>query len=146
VYDRTGRLNPRLSSEAAGQGLPVFDGASRWLESLVADPARVEERRRALVAAYGSPIGRTRRLDRYVSDTGSIVEEVLADPESALVMEIVDSEHGRLRRRTTFDYASLPDGRWFRRTIRSEEPHGDRPGERTVVSVVFSNLTVDPAR
>jgi hypothetical protein len=113
---------------------------------MVSDRGRVEERRRALVAAHGVPVGRTRRLDRYLSGTGSAVEEVLADPESGLVMEINNTEHGTLLRRTTFDYASLPDGRWFRRAIRSEETHGDRPGERTVISVVFSNLTVDPAR
>lgn len=144
VYDKDGRLNPRLSQDA-DTGLPVFDGAARWLDSLLADPRQRDERRRSLERAHGAPVGRVRGLDRYLSRHGDMVNEVLADPRTGVVMESSVAREGVLLERVQFEYAVRPDGSLFRHTIRTEQASAEGQ-ERSLVTVAFSNLTVGSAR
>ena len=146
VYDQDGRLNERLSQDGDSAGLPVFDGAAQWLDALLVDPRQGDDRRRALRRAFGAPVGRVRGLDRHVSRDGDTVSEVLADPRSGVVMERNVARGGALRERVQFEYATRPDGSLFRHTIRTEHAsEGDGQG-RAVLTVVFSNLSVDAAR
>lgn len=145
VFDTSGRLNTRLSPPGAeGHSLPVFDGMQRWLDTLIADPQRREERRHELVRQYGRPEGRVRQMDRYRSRRGDTEDEILADPRSGLVVEARQTRRGVLEHQTTFDYQVLPDGRYARRTIRSESRLGEpeEPSGRAVLAVAFANLTI----
>jgi hypothetical protein len=144
VYDNDGRLNTRLSQEADA-GLPVFDGAARWLDALLADPRQGDDRRLALRRAHGTPVGRVGRLDRYLSRNGGTVTEVLADRRTGVVMESSVARDGMLQQRVRFEYAARPDGSLFRHTIRTEQATAEGQ-ERSMVTVAFSNLTVGSER
>ncbi|MGE0461762.1 MAG: hypothetical protein AB7Q16_10375 [Vicinamibacterales bacterium] len=144
VYDRDGRLNPRLSIEGEG-GLPVLDGARSWMDALLLDPQRSSARLRALRQQYGAPTGRVRGLHRFVARDGDRVSEVLADPRSGVVMETCVTRDGEVRERTRFEYAARPDGSLFRHTIRNEQVSAE-PGQGRVIVMAFDNLTVGSGR
>ena len=146
VYDKAGRLDTRLSPEAPGTGLPPFDGAARWIEALRSDPDGRRARLEMLARTYGPPRDRVRNLERYVSNSGDIVDEVLADPETGVVREISRIRGGRLEQRTAFEYEPLPGGALFRHTIRSETPLDGQQRGRSIVTVRLSNLTIGGGR
>lgn len=146
VFDKDGRLNTRLSHTGEGAGLQTADGSVRWLEGVVADPRRSDERRRALRRTYGAAQGRVRGLDRYTSRDGDVVEEVLTDPDSSLVMAINRVRGGGLERRIAIEYARTSDGVLYRRSMRTEEPLNGDPDGRSVVTVTLSNLVIGVER
>jgi hypothetical protein len=146
AYDKDGRLITRLSQDTDGAGLPVFDGAARWLDALLADPQQRDERRLALQRTHGVPIGRIRGLDRYHSRNGDTENEVLADPRTYVVMESSVAREGVLQERVQFEYAARADGTLFRHTIRTEQAPAGGGQARSMVTVAFSNLTVGSAR
>lgn len=145
VYDQDGRLNPRLSLEGE-RGLPVPDGAASWLDGLLLDPRRSEERLLALRQRYGAPAGRVRGLHRFVAHSGERITEVLADPRSGVVMESTVTDDGELREHTRFEYTARADGSLFRHTIRNEQIPAEPGQERAIVTMAFANLTVGSGR
>ena len=140
VYNASGELNSMLSNDSTG-GLRVARGPEQWLEGLVATPDRRTARSRDLQEKYGKAVGRVGGLDRFVAHREDVVEEVLADPDSGLPVEINTVRHGDLEQHTVFGYERRSDGAWIRRTIRAEQVLPGDSGQRARLTVEFSNVS-----
>ncbi len=140
VYDSTGELNTLLSNDSAA-GLPLTQGPRQWLEGLIATEKGRFTRSRDLSEKYGKPVGRVSGLDRFVTHRDGIVEEVLADPRSALLREINTVRDGMLESHIVFDYERRADGAWIRRSMRAEQVVPGDAGHRTRTTVEFANLS-----
>lgn len=141
VYDSDDELNSFLSNDAAG-GLPTTINPGDWLEGVVAGADGRVARSRALQQKYGSAVGRVRGLDRFLATLDETVEEVLADPRSALPIEINTVRDGVLEHHMVFEYDRRPDGAWVRRRMRSEQLVPGSSGHRSRMAVEFTNLSV----
>jgi hypothetical protein len=140
VYDSTGALNTLLSREA-GDGIPGARGPEQWLEGLVATDESRFTRSRDLSEKYGKPVGRVGGLDRFLVHRDGTVEEILADPRSALLREINTVRDGVLESHIVFDYDRRADGAWIRRSMRAEQIVPGDAGHRTRMTVEFANLS-----
>lgn len=140
VYDADGKLNTQLSRDFS-DGMPAARGAGQWLEGLVATDEDRFVRARDLSEKYGRPQGRAAGLDRFLWHRDGVVEEVLADPRSALPREINTVRDGVLESHIVFDYDRRTDGTWLRRSIRTEQIVPGAPNQRTRTTVEFTNLS-----
>ena len=100
-----------------------------------------EARRRALVARFGSPVGRLGDRERFVRNEADTFEEVLVDPDTALPREINTMRAGRLVQRSSLSYATLPDGRFYCSSQR-DEVLADPDDEAGVLNVTTTTYTV----
>ena len=141
VYDSTGELNTLLSREA-GDEIPGSGGPGQWLEGLVATDEGRFTRSRNLSDRYGAPVGRVGGLDRFLIDRDGTVEEILADPRSALLREINTVRNGILESHIVVDYDRRADGAWIRRSLRAEQIVPGDAGHRTRMTVEFANLAI----
>jgi hypothetical protein len=138
VFDAAGELQPLLSREFA-EGVPVSRGPGQWLKGLIATDQERWMRSRDLTEKYGSPVGREQGLDRFLIRRDGMVEEVLADPRSALPREINRIRDGILESHIVLEYDRRADGAWIRRRMRAEHlVPGDMP-HRTRTIVEFNN-------
>lgn len=141
VYDSAGELNPFLSNDSTG-GPPATNTPGDWLEGLVADADGRAARSRDLQQKYGKAVGRVRGLDRFLSTRDDTLEEVLADPRSALPLEINSVRDGVLEHHLVLDYDRRPDGAWVRRRMRTEHLLPGGSGHRSQMTVEFTNVSV----
>jgi hypothetical protein len=140
VYDATGELDTLLSKDPA-PGLSLAQGPGQWLEGLVAPDNGRFTRSRDLSEKYGKPVGSEAGLDRFLVHRDGVVEEVLADPRSALPREINTVRDGILESHIVFDYDRRADGSWIRRSMRAEQIVPGDTGHRARTTVEFANLT-----
>jgi hypothetical protein len=142
VMDEGGRrVNPRLSM---GPSAPTALGSfETWLQSLVFKSADSAGRRLALERTHGRPAGRVGRLTRYVQPRGDVSEELLVDPVSALPVEVKLLKQGVVEARTTIEYGAAPNGQLVRRRLQAEQLLEGGGGRRSVLSVDFSNVSVE---
>ena len=140
VYDSTGGLNSLLSSDSTG-GPRVAGGPGQWLDGLIARADRRSARSRDLDNKYGKAVGRVGRLDRFLAHSDGALHEVLADPASALPVEINTVQDGVLESHVVLDYAKRPSGAWVRRSIRAEQIVPGQPTHRSRLTVEFRNVT-----
>ena len=100
-------------------------------------------RRQALVARFGSPVGRHGDRERFVRNEADTFEEVLVDPDTALPVEINTMRAGRLVHRSSLSYGALPDGRFYCSSQRDEalaDPD-DEAGPRNVTTTTYTVVT-----
>jgi hypothetical protein len=140
VYDAAGEPHALLSSAAAG-AMPGSGGPAQWLEGLIAPQATQEERARDLREQYGQPVERVRGLDRFLTQNDGVLHEVLADPASALPVEINTVENGVLASHIVLDYAEGPNNAWVRRSMRAEQAVPGHSTQRSRLIVEFRNVT-----
>ena len=142
VFDRTGtRRNPRLSlppPSSAPLGSP-----GEWLESVVLTPGGARARRLEMERTYGRPVAAAGRLNRYRRVQDDLSEEVLADPQWGVPVEISLSRRETPEARITFEYGSTPSGNLFRRFVRSERTLNPATGRRSIVVMQFSNVRAE---
>ena len=139
VFDATGEFQPLLSKEF-GDGVPVSRGPGQWLKGLIATDQGRSMRSRDLSEKYGSPVGREQGLDRFLIHRDGTVEEVLADPRSALPREINRIRDGILESHIVLEYDRRADGAWIRRRMRAEHLVPGDMAHRTRTIVEFNNL------
>jgi hypothetical protein len=102
-------------------------------------------RRRAMLERhFGRSAGTHRGLERFINRVGDDVQEVLADPVTAVPVEVNTVKRGQLVSRATFDYQTIVNGAILRRRARSERVLND-PSERFVSDIELSNLTLGEA-
>jgi hypothetical protein len=97
-------------------------------------------RRQALVARFGAAVGRHGDRERFIRSESDVLEEVLVDPDSALPVEINVLRAGRLVRRSSLSYATLPDGRFYPSSQRDEalDDPEDEAGLRSVTTTTYT--------
>ena len=140
-YDAAGSRNPLLSNDPArALRTPQDAGSGRWLEGLVATAATRSTRSRELQERYGNAVGRVRALDRFIAQRDGVVEEVLADPASAVAVEINSMRDGVLESHVVFEYERRSDAAMVRRRMRSETRLPGEAGHRAQTVVEFMNL------
>ena len=157
VVDPTGKVVPTNSPRA--EGSETTTATTAGAASLTTPTPRAEgstglglerssvARRRALVARFGSPVGRLGDRERFVRNEADTFEEVLVDPDSALPREINTMRAGRLVMRSLLSYLTLPDGRFYCSTQRDEvlaDPD-DEAGALNVTTTTYTVVT-DGAR
>jgi hypothetical protein len=140
VFDATGELQPLLSRES-GDAVPVSRGPGQWLAGLVATDEGRWMRSRDLSEKYGNPVGREQGLDRFLIQRDGVVEEVLADPRSALPREINRIRDGILESHIVLEYDKRADGAWIRRRMRAEHFVPGDMAHRTRTVVEFNKLS-----
>ena len=98
-------------------------------------------RSRDLSEKYGNPVGREQGLDRFLIHRDGVVEEVLADPRSALPREINRIRDGILESHIVLEYDKRADGAWIRRRMRAEHFVPGDMAHRTRTVVEFNKLS-----
>lgn len=142
-HNAAGELDPLLTGgHTKARGLAPEDGPASWLDGLVATPAARTARARDLHEAYGSPVGRVRALDRFVKGRDDVVEEVLADPDAALPLEMNSVRNGALESHIVFEYSRRADDTWVRRRMRAERRLPGEGGHRVRTAVEFTNVQI----
>jgi hypothetical protein len=117
-----------------------------WSETILAMPSKTAARRAALERRFGRAIGRVRSLDRFVSTHDQETTEVLADPQSALPLEINVVRSQTLVSHTTMGYVRGEGGALIRRSLRTERAIPDTAGERTATDVEINNVRLEEKR
>jgi hypothetical protein len=117
--------------------------AGGWADRLVARREERVRRRQLLELAHGAPVGRVAGLDRYLSATEEGLDEVLADPDTALPVEINTVHGGRLVARARFGYEQLDERFLVRRRVSAERVLPDAAGARVVTEIDVTNVHVD---
>jgi hypothetical protein len=138
--DQVLSLNPGLPASlfTTTQTKPVLSASDRdWVDSIVASPGRNTARRSALINRYGGSTGKHQGLDRYESVQGPHRIEVLADPQSAVVVAVNTFRDGVALDRTTLIYTPA-QGALVRKGIRSERRVSAE--KRAVTEVEFSKV------
>ncbi|HXH05491.1 MAG TPA: hypothetical protein VNI83_02760, partial [Vicinamibacterales bacterium] len=134
------------SRAPAGADPPVRPaGAFPWpvpVERVTDAPAR----RAALERRFGRPSGRVGAHDRYELRTGDALVEVLADPNSALPVEINVAREGQLKSQIRMRYAPTEGGALVRQAVRAERLLEDGRGTRTVTDIELANVRLEPRR
>jgi hypothetical protein len=122
-----------------GPALQRRNGAS---PSLLLERSTVA-RRQALVARFGSPVGRHGKHDRFVRNDQDTFEEVLVDPDAAVPTEINTLRSGRLVHRSVLAYQTLPDGRIYCSSRRDESviDPADESALRNVTTTTYTPVT-----
>lgn len=111
--------------------------AVAWL----AESGRQAERRDAIVRAFGPAVGRTRGLDRYVTQTTTGRQEVLVTPDTALPVELRSAVEGA-EVQTDVTYEPYGPYGYVRRFMRSEHRFSAAAAGRTVTEVELSNVVI----
>jgi hypothetical protein len=117
-----------------------------WSETILAMPSKAAARRAALERRFGRAAGRIRALDRFVSTHDQDTTEVLADPQSALPLEINVVRNQALLSHTTMGYVRGEGGALIRRSLRIERAIPDTAGERTATDVEINNVHLEEKR
>jgi hypothetical protein len=117
-----------------------------WSEAILAMPSKAAARREALERRFGRAAGRVRALDRFVSTHDQETTEVLADPQSALPLEINVVRSQALVSHTTMGYVRGEGGSLIRRSLRIERAIPDTAGERTATDVEINNVRLEEER
>lgn len=141
--DKVLSLNPDLPASlfTATKTKPAQSASDRdWVDSIVASPGRSTERRSALLQRYGGSTGRLQGFDRYESVQGPYRIEVLADPQTSLVVAVNTFRDGIALERTTLIYTQA-QGAFVRKGIRSERRVSAET--RAVTEVEFSKVTFE---
>ena len=141
--DKILSLNPSLpvSLFAKNKTKPVQSASDRdWVDAIVASPGKSTARRAALVRRYGGSTGKHQGLDRYEAVQGPHRIEILADPQSSVVVAVNTFRDGIALDRTTVIYTQAPDA-LVRKGIRSE--HRVSTERRAVTEVEFSKVTFE---
>jgi hypothetical protein len=136
-------LNPGLPAAlfTTTRTKPVVSALDRdWVDSIVASPGRNTARRSALIHRYGGSTGTYQGLDRYESVQGPLRIEVLADPQSSVVVAVNTFRDGIALDRTTLIYTQA-QGALIRKGIRSERRVSAET--RAVTEVEFSKVTFE---
>jgi hypothetical protein len=145
IFDSNGRqigIDPSGAPPA-----PVRIGAMRSAHrGPIVSSAHGPERLRELRNDLGLPVGKVRDFDRYVKNNGNDTVEVLVLMPSAVVTEVNIVRGGAMESHATFEYERLADGSLLQRVARTETRIPDRPGERSVVQMTYSNVTSEKAR
>lgn len=140
VFDRDGRALVGASESASRATRPGSASAGPNAGVVVLRDS-VEERLKKLRQDLGAPKGNVRGLERYLTQFGDDVQEVLVDRRTATPVEINVSRNGVLQSHSTFGYQPLPDGTLLQRTWRNESAVAGRDGERNVTQLTVSNVT-----
>ena len=141
--DQILRLNPGLpvSLFAKPKPKPAQPASDRdWVDSIVASPGKSAARRAALIGRYGGSTGKHLGFDRYESVQGPHRIEVLADPQSSVVVAINTFRDGLALDRTTLVYTQA-QGALVRKGMRSERRVS--ADTRAVTEVEFSKVTFE---
>lgn len=136
-------LNPGLSASwsARTNAKPPQSASDRdWVDALVASPAKSASRRADLIRRYGGSTGKHQGFDRYESVQGQQRIEVLADPQSSVVVAVNTFRDDVAVDRTTLVYTQA-EGALVRRGIRSE--HRVSAETRAVTEIEFSKITFE---
>jgi len=156
LYDRNGHqlqmpseLEPKqLKKDMSAPlvGRPSSSTNRDWAESVIAHPAKNNERRAALGRRFGPSTGRVRTLDRFLSTENDATIEMLADPVSGLLVETNVARNGSLFSHTTIRYEPRADGSLVKRSLHTEQIVGTNNGERAVIDVEFSDVKLTASR
>jgi hypothetical protein len=141
--DKVLSLNPGLPASlfTTTTTKPAPSASDRdWVDSIIASPDRSSARRSALLRRYGGSTGRLQGLDRYESVQGPHRIEVLADPQSSVVVAVNTFRDGIASDRTTLIYTQA-QGALVRKGIRSERHVSAE--KRAVTEVEFSKITFE---
>jgi hypothetical protein len=114
-----------------------------WVDAFVAAPARKAARRSALQHRFGRTTGRVRHLDRFVTTSADGTMEVLADPASALPIEVNLVRDGALVAQSTLGYSVGANGALVRRSVRSEQVVATGSTNRAVARIELANVRLD---
>ena len=136
-------LNPDLPASlfTTPRAKPNQSASDRdWVDSIVASPGKSTARRAALISRHGGSTGRHQGFDRYESVQGPHRIEVLADPQSSVVVAVNTFRDGIALDRTTLIYTQA-DGALVRKGIRSERRVSAET--RVVTEVEFSKVTFE---
>jgi hypothetical protein len=117
-----------------------------WTETILATPSKAAARRTALERRFGRPAGMVRALDRFVSTHDQDTTEVLADPQSALPLEINVVRNQALLSHATMGYVRGEGGALIRQSLRIERAIPDAAGERTATDVEINNVRLEEKR
>lgn len=137
-------LLPEAAQRAAEQAQvssSLSSGGRDWIDNVLAPPAP-EGRRRELTRRFGANRGRARGLQRFVRTEGDETEEVLADPESALPIEVNVARGGRLVWHGRSTYERDARGAFVRRALHVEQLVSER-GDRVVTDFQLANVRVE---
>ena len=151
VVDPTGKVVPTNNARTdGGESTAAVPGGAAALANATPQAERSTglglersgvARRRALVARFGSPVGRLGDRERFVRNEADTFEEVLVDPDTALPREINTMRAGRLVQRSSLSYATLPDGRFYCSSQR-DEVLADPDDEAGALNVTTTTSTV----
>ena len=141
--DKVLSMNPDLPASlfTTKKTKPVQSASDRdWVDSIVASPGGNAARRSALIRRYGGSTGKHQGFDRYESVQGPHQIEVLADPQSSVVVAVNTFRDGIALDRTTLIYTQA-HGALVRKGIRSERRVSAE--RRAVTEVEFSKVTFE---
>jgi hypothetical protein len=141
--DKVLSLNPGLPASlfTTTKTRPVQPASDRdWVDAIVAGPGRNAARRSALLHRYGGSTGKHQGFDRYESIQGPHRIEVLADPQTSVVVAVNTFRDGIAVDRTTLVYTQA-HGALVRKGIRSERRVSAET--RAVTEVEFSKVTFE---
>lgn len=131
----------RLAAEDRAPALAPTSGRN-WVDGVVADPAKTQGRREALIRRFGREAGKVRGLSRFLKREGNRTEEVLTDPSSAVPLEMNVSEGGRLVWHARFAYSRDARGASTRRAIHVEHLVSEA-GERVATDLELANVRLE---
>jgi hypothetical protein len=117
-----------------------------WLDAVLPALADAPRRRAALGARYDLSSRRVRGFDQYTATSGEGQVEVLADPNSALPVEINLVRNGALIEHTTMAYASAMGGRVLREHLHVERAAPGGSGARSVTDIQLANPYIGQGR
>ncbi len=148
-----GRLSNARHLLPATAALAAADNGQRstsvsgreWVDSVIADPARTQERRAGLRRQFGRPTGKVRGLNRFVRTEANRTEELLADPTSALPLEMNVVEGGRLVWHGRFAYSGDRGGASTRQAMHVEQIMSEA-GERLSTDLELANVRLERRR
>ena len=141
--DKVLSLNPDLSASifTTTRKKPIQSTPDRdWVDSIVASPGRDAIRRSALIHRFGGSTGKYQGFDRYESVQGPHRIEVLADPQSSVVVAVNTFRDGIALDRTTLIYTQA-HGALVRKGIRSERRVSAE--RRLITEVEFSKVVFE---
>lgn len=121
---------------------PLTGGDVDWSENLVAPAAGTATRRQALANRYGNHTGKVRGLHRFVRASAEGMEELLADPDSALPVEMNVTRDGRLVWHGRFAYVRDRRGAYLRRAMHVEQVVSD-DGDRLATDLDLANVRIE---
>jgi hypothetical protein len=131
----------RLEDKAPGASIVT---GREWVESFLSTPDRIVKRRDALRRRFGSPVGRDKGLDSYVSMSGADRVNVLADPDAGVPVSMTVSRDGVLRTHTAFGFTRRADNVLVRRSVHAQ--HRLENDTRAVSDIEFANVRLEQRR
>ncbi len=124
---------------------PFVGGAERgWIGGFVATQEQRAARRTRLAQQFVRT-GQIRGLDRFTKTDGDRTHEVLADPQSAVALEVNTLQGGQLLSHSTISYQPDADGVLVRRAVHVEQLLSPA-GERAVTDTEYANVRVERRR